>query len=166
MIKKKSQALIIIIIIMSVLASFGLYLANLQSLYFETSPLYYYKTLKQFISDAGFGRAKELLNDRVGTPDPWRPWPQSASCSDCEKYCDATSPYNDPNDPVCKRSTCPNGCSGSFSDTNCDTCYLEEHITTPPQGREGYYRIYISGKKNSPQIKVESFLTQDLKVTQ
>jgi len=147
---KKGITLIIVILIILILALIGVYLTNLSSIYLETSPLYYYKSSVEFISDSGIERGKELLRDKEGSSYPWRPW------ANCPLYCS----------PVCDKCTCPAGCSCSYADPNCDKCYLEENITIPPGGKRAYYRIYVSGTKNNPILKVEAYLEESIKLTQ
>jgi len=164
---KKGVALIIVILIMVILALLGTYLSNLQSIYLETSPLYYYKATRGFLGDAGLERAKQIMEDAATAADPffWRPWAgwyTNGAPKTNRGYCGVNS-----SDPICQRSVCPDGCSNNQFpnyDPNCDYCYLEEHITIPPQGKEGYYKIWVTGPRNSPTVTVESYLG-GLKVT-
>ncbi len=149
-INRKGVALVIVILMIVILALIGIYLANLGSIYLETSPLYYYRASVEFISDSGLERGKELLRDKVGNTYPWRPW------ANCLLYCD----------PVCDKCTCPAPCSCSYTDPNCDECYLEENITILPGGRSANYKIYVSGRRNNPTLKVKAELEGLIEVVQ
>jgi Tfp pilus assembly protein PilX len=150
--KKETVALVIVIIIMVVLATLGAYLANLESIRLQTSPLYYRRSQNEFLADTAIERAKQLLKDREGDPCPWRPW----NCA-----CPPGSSYTLTCEPVCSSCDCTLvGCNCSFTNPNdaCDSCYLEECLTIPPGGKQGCYRIYISGARNNPTIIVETRL--------
>ena len=120
----KSQALVIILLIMVIVAFLGAYIANLISLSSATYSTYYQDVQAEFITDMGLERGKELLADTSGD---WRPW------ENCLSQCT----------PVCSNCHCPVGTCTSCDYTSCQSCYLEEMMTIPPHGKKGYYHLYV-----------------------